>query len=189
MVTAAAITKPTPAMPPDGEDHRPAQRYAKHHKHVGHQPCNQHSSRAGEHGGNQRDNQRVQAAALIALAQRQSNNQYDCRDRGQSEHGPWHDSADQRQFHERFPNGVLHPSPPALQAPRLVSSRNTSARFIERHPISQKLSRVLMVSPDSVQHLFTSGLAPAVQGQCQRWISGAQACPSFSRKQGICWWI
>ena len=39
-----------------------------------------------------------------------------------------------------------------------VSSRNTSARFIERHPISQKLSRVLMVSPDSVQHLFTSGL-------------------------------
>ncbi|MBK4349204.1 hypothetical protein DXC54_03145 [Bifidobacterium longum] len=100
----------------------------------------------------------MQAAALLALAQRQSNNQYDCRDRGQSEHGPRHDSADQRQFHERFPNGVLHPSPPALQAPRLVSSRNTSARFIERHPISQKLSRVLMVSPDSVQHLFTSGL-------------------------------
>ena len=29
----------------------------------------------------------------------------------------------------------------------------------------------------------------AAQGQCQRWISGAQACPSFSRKQGICWWI
>ena len=41
-----------------------------------------------------------------------------------------------------------------------------------------------MVSPDSVQRLFTSGLAPAVQGQCRRWISGAQACPSFSRKQG-----
>ena len=127
---------------------------------------------------NQRDNQRVQAAALLALAQCQPNNQYDCRDRGQSEHGPRHDSADQRQFHERFPNGVLHPSPPRSRPPRLVSSRNTSARFIERHPISQKLSRVLMVSPDSVQRLFTSGLRPQFKASVGAGLAARRLVPA-----------
>ena len=111
----------------------------------------------------------------VPLAHNQSDQQYECRHCGHAEYGLRNDSLNQRQLHQRLPDGVPHTFTPTLPK----SSCKPIAQFREECRISQNIPRVLNLYSDFVRNASSD-----VRAYAGRYNEHERTMPGF-RQQAL----